>query len=44
MKIHAVTSCTIDASTMSGNVTVTREPGIELDVDAKSMSGRTRIR
>jgi hypothetical protein len=42
--IHAVTSCQIKASTMSGNVAVTREPGVELDVDAKSMSGRTRIR
>lgn len=41
--IHAVADGTIHASTASGDVRVTREPGVTLDVQARSVSGITRI-
>lgn len=41
--IHAVADGTINASTASGDVRVTREPGVVLDVEARSASGCTRI-
>lgn len=42
--VHAVANSRASASTMSGNVSTSKDPGVEFDVDGSSMSGRVRSR
>lgn len=44
VRAHARVSCTVSASSVSGDVTVSKDPGVNVAVDASSVSGRVRTR
>lgn len=42
IRAHAVADCTVQAESVSGDVTVNRERGLTVNVSARSVSGRVR--
>ena len=42
--VHAVRACTVQVRSVSGDITVTTEPGVEVDTDTRTVSGRVRTR
>lgn len=44
IEAHAVRDCTVTTQSVSGDITVTAEPGVQVETDTRTVSGRTRNR